>query len=575
MEPSKTPKFNNAINIILENLKPHKRICEQCDLEFEFLNTDIEFFNKFKVPPPRMCPDCRRQRRLAFVNYTTLFKRSCNTPTHNEKIISSIPEETEFPVYDFDSYWHGDRDWKEYGKDFDFDKSFINQFRELFIKSPQPALTRNPESVDSEYTSYGIQLKNCYYVFGGMNAENIMYTVWPMRVKDSIDLLIAVNTDLSYECVYPENCYNCNFVYFSRDCLDCNFIFDCRNCNDCFACVNLRSKKYCIWNKQYSKEDYFREISKIDLGNQETLKKYKLDFMSFVKKLPVRATRNEHSENISGNYLINTKNCFSTMWAMNSENLNFTDFVLRLKDSYDCTVSAVAEKLYSTSGVGNNCFDVKFSTFGRDVRECEYTMNCKNCTNCFACIGLVNAKFCVFNKQYEENEYWNLVDEIKTKMLKDNEYGEFFPMSISPFPYNASLSNIIYPSSKEKILELNGWWYDEKSDFPKGIEFIKINDIEKNIKDISDVILNKGIISDDNGKPFRITERELDFYKRKQISIPNLTPYERIINRFSFVNNFNVFKDKCFKCKTEILSSYDTKNGFKPYCEKCYQQEVY
>lgn len=571
----KTPNFTAKINEILNNLVPYKTICSQCKLSFEILDNDIEFFKRFQVPPPTMCPDCRRQIRYSFANYTTLFKRECSVTNHNEKMISSIPEGTKFPVYDFDYYWYGDRDWFLSGKSCNPVTPFFEQFKDLFLISPQHALTRDPSNVNSEYTSYGSQLKNCYYVFGGMNAENIMFSLWPMNTKDSLDLLISVNSNLVYEGVYPENCYNCNFIYFSSDCIDCNLIYDCRNCNDCFGCANLRNKKYCIWNIQYSKEDYFNKINEFNLGNKEELKDNKSKFENIIHSLPVRATRNEHSKNVFGNYLINSRDCISTTWAMNSENLVHTDFVISTRDSYDCSISAKTERMYSTSAVGSISFDVKFSVFGRDLQECEYTMNCKNCQYCFGCIGLMNAKFCIFNTRYSEEEYWKILDDLKVKMLESGEYGEFFPLSMSPFPYNASLSNILYNIPKEKVLKLGGWWYDDKTNLPNGMKIIETNEIESDIKNVTDNILDIGIISERNGKPFKIIKNELEFYKRKNVAIPSLTPYERIVDRFKYVNNFKVFGDKCFNCQKNILSSYATSDGFKPYCDDCYKKEIY
>lgn len=572
---SKTPKFDKAINEILKNLVPHSKECGQCGSVFEILENDIEFFNKFQVPPPQMCPDCRRQRRLAFANYTTLFKRPCSVPGHTESMISSVPDGAKFPVFDFDYYWSDDRDGKDYGLDPNLDKSFLKQFEDLFTISPQPALNRDPASINSEYTSYGAQLKDCYYTFGGMAAEDIMYTVWPLSSKNCVDMFIALNTESSYQGVFPDHCYDCKFVYFSKDCINCDFIYDCRNCSDCFGCVNLRNKKFCMWNEQLSEEDYRKKRLEINLGDRGELNKHQAKFTELIKTLPVRATRNEHSTNAVGNYLINSNSCLSTMWAIHSENLSYVDFVMKVRDSYDASISANSEKLYSTVTVGSNSSNVKFSNFGRDLRDCEYTMSCKSCVNCFACIGLDNAKFCIFNKQYTEEEYWQTVDELKTKMLADGEYGEFFPMSLSPFPYNASLSNIIYSIPKEKVLSMGGWWHDEENNIPKDVELVEYDKTEPDIKNVSDAILKQGIKSRGSGKPFRIVQKELDFYRRKNVAIPELTPYERIINRFSFVNNFKLVKDNCFNCKMEILSSCESDAGYKPYCEKCYQQEVY
>ena len=59
-------------------------------------------------------------------------------------------------------------------------------------------------------------------------------------------------------------------------------------------------------------------------------------------------------------------------------------------------------------------------------------MQCYNCENCFGCVGLIRKSFCIFNKQYEEAEYWCRVDELKCAMLDRGEYGEFFPAKFSP-----------------------------------------------------------------------------------------------------------------------------------------------
>ena len=130
---SKTPEFDKAIESVLVNLKPHFKNCFQCKNDFEITENDINFFKKFKVSVPTQCPDCRRRIRLAFTNYTTLFKRECDAPDHKEKMISSIPKDTKFPVFDFDYYWFSDRDRMDNGFSFDLKNSFFFQFKKLFF----------------------------------------------------------------------------------------------------------------------------------------------------------------------------------------------------------------------------------------------------------------------------------------------------------------------------------------------------------------------------------------------------------------------------------------------------------
>jgi len=45
---------------------------------------------------------------------------------------------------------------------------------------------------------------------------------------------------------------------------------NCYNCSNCFACIGLRDKQYCIFNKQYTKEECEKTVAKIITHMQET-----------------------------------------------------------------------------------------------------------------------------------------------------------------------------------------------------------------------------------------------------------------------------------------------------------------
>ncbi len=51
-----------------------------------------------------------------------------------------------------------------------------------------------------------------------------------------------------------------NYIWFSSDLLYCD---SCNACEECFGCIGLQHKKYCILNKQYTKEDYETLTKKI------------------------------------------------------------------------------------------------------------------------------------------------------------------------------------------------------------------------------------------------------------------------------------------------------------------------
>jgi len=569
----KTPKFSAKITELLEKLVPHESACITCKRNWQITHEDIEIYKKFEVSPPTECFPCRRRRRLAFCNYTTLYKVTSDAPGHETgSVIGSIPKPARFPIYDYDSYWA--TDLIKYGRDYDPAQSFTEQFDALFCSVPQVATSRDPSNVNSDYTLYGANFKNCYYLLGGGNNENVMFSMWPFMSRDSSDLLTAMSADNCYEGVFPERCFNCFYTYYAKDCLGSWFLYDCRNCSNCFGCVNLRNKQYCWFNEELSKEEYEARVKPIiQSGSYKTISEYKEKFFAFVKSQPIRATRSEHSENYSGNHVIHSKNCFDCFWTVQCEGCRGVDFVMKVRDSVDMCITDTAERVYYAALVGAGSYNVKFSIFSRGSIDAEYLMNCRNCSNCFGCIGLQNKKFCIFNKQYSEGEYWKLLDEIKSAMLERGEYGQFFLYAQSPYPYNASLSQIMYPLTEPETRELGAWWHPEEDANKSNITLTPLTEMPDKIVDVPDSITERAF-KDSFGRLFRITRVELDFYRRKNLPLPRLAPKSRFMERFGHVNNFQTGPERCAKCNKEVESSYFAKDGYKVYCEQCFQQEI-
>ena len=69
--------------------------------------------------------------------------------------------------------------------------------------------------------------------------------------------------------------------------------------------------------------------------------------------------------------------------------------------------------------------------------------------------------------------------------------------------------------------------------------------------------------------------KPLDFYKQNKIPIPIDTPYQRMLDRFKILNNFQTFDENCNLCNTLIKSAYRKTESYKPYCEKCYKKTIY
>lgn len=103
------------------------------------------------------------------------------------------------------------------------------------------------------------QVRNCKYIFSVSEAENIRYSFFiPYGgAKDSFDLdHVGVGTTESYELhsgFGNSRVVFCNRVYYSHN---IEYSDDVYNSENIFACAGLRKKSHCIFNKEYSKEEY-------------------------------------------------------------------------------------------------------------------------------------------------------------------------------------------------------------------------------------------------------------------------------------------------------------------------------
>jgi hypothetical protein len=119
------------------------KICAVSGAEFPIYQSDMEFYDKisptfggekYQIPTPTICPEERQRRRLLFRNERKLYKRKCDAS--GKDIISIYSPDKPYKVYD-QKFWRSD-EWNplDYGRDFDFEKSFMQQFNSLLKDIP-------------------------------------------------------------------------------------------------------------------------------------------------------------------------------------------------------------------------------------------------------------------------------------------------------------------------------------------------------------------------------------------------------------------------------------------------------
>jgi len=555
-----------------KSMQQETRNCQNCKKDFTIEPNDFSFYEKMKVPAPAWCPKCRMIRRMGWHGERFLYKRNCDFS--GESVITFYHPDSPHKIYKQDIWWSDKWDPKSYGCDYDSSKPFFEQWKELFMEIPLPALhVEHTTMVNSDYCNAASSLKNCYLIFGAESCENCAYGFAVNDTRDSFDLMNVhflelchdvLMVDKSYKVFSSQYCEECRNVWFSRDLV---------GCSDCIGCINLKNKQYYIFNKQVTKEEFEKFLEELNLDSYEKRMAFQKKAEEFFATKPRRAFHGRKNVNSSGDYLYNCKNVKDSYLVYGGENLRYCQIleVASAMNAYDYTHFALkAEWVYESVWSGLSVNNLKFCCWNYHSHDLEYCFGCHGSGNLFGCIGLKNNEYCILNKQYSKEEYKKLTEQIISDMKKRGEYGEFFPVNLSPWAYNESIGNDYAPLTKKEVIDFGFTWREnDPGDYKEATM-----EIPDSIKETTDEML-KGILKCDKcGRNYKIIHEELNFYRKMNIPVPHQCPLCRDRGRIGCLNPIGIYERKCDKCGKDIQTSYASDRPEIVYCESCYNEEV-
>lgn len=550
------------------------RECQNCHNKFIIEPDDFSFYEKIKVPPPTFCSECRRQRRLSWRNDYVFYNRECNMC--KRKIISVYSPDNPQIIYCNKCWWSDKWDPKSFVMDFDFSRPFFEQFAEFRKKIPALSLfnDNNIGSEDCEYTQDFAYGKNCYMCMVAWKIQDCMYFSYGAEAKEAVDSMGIFNkSEGIYETLYSGECYGSKYIQNSNSLVNCIFCYDCRGCSDCFMCVGLRNKKYYFKNREYKKEQYEKIVSEHSLDSWSGIQKSQKEFEEFLITQPIKHANFTNCVNCAGNNISNSKNSQFNFHLRRSENSKYLENGDTQKDSYDLCVGGELEQCYEglTPDHSNKAL---FCVYTWKCEDILYSESCQASNNCFGCVALKHGEYSIFNKQYTKEQYQELKNKIIEHMKKTGEWGEFFPMRISPFAYNESMAMFSFPLSKDEVLKRGLRWQDNIQQ-TKGQT--TISEVPDKIGDVNDSITTEILECLICKRNYKITEDELIFYRKWKIPIPRNCFFCRLAKRFELRGPSKLWYRKCMKkgCNNEFETSYVPDRPEIIYCERCYQQEVY
>jgi len=568
-----------------ENIIETKK-CRLSGQEFFVTDKDLEFYDKispifsgqkYQISSPTLCPNERMRRRFSWRNERNFYHRKCDFS--GKQFISMYDSSSPYTIYEPKVWYSDDWDRWKYGRKIDFDTSFFSQFHDFSLTVPRIGIDLvNCEN--SDFCNYCWDNKDCYLDIAWEGNYRSFYNLFTKHSQFAVDTTFVYNSVSMYECMFCYQSSMLQYCMYTENCDNCFYSFNLKGCSECILCSNLRWKKYHIYNKSYSEEEYTKIKNKVLQERGRIMTEYS----GIIHWAIHRDYYRLNCENCSGDNLANSKNCFYCYNTNDSEESKYLYDVLEAKHCMDMNYSLYqpewSYELISTLNLKNSAWNMA-SHYCRDV---YYSDQCNNSNNIFACIWLNHATNCIMNKPYSLQEYEKLCGHIIDHMRSSGEWGEFFPSEISPFWYNETVAQEYFPMTPESVSEK--WWnwkIEEETSSYHGTYYnplplsqyderiVGYETAQKNI----DAVLGGIIKCEISWKPFKIIRQELAFYIENNILLPKKHPNQRHKERMTMRNPRTLYERKCSECNTNILTTYSPDRTEKVVCESCYKKLIY
>ena len=517
--------------------------CEITGEEFELSAEQVEAYESFDLPLPKIAPEERFRHQLAFRNEIRFFWRRCSGTS--EKILSVFPAQTDFPVFKYDLWKSDEWDPLAYGNEFTFDRLFVDQLSELWASVPRPAFSGSSIR-DSNAVHAGVEVDSGFYLFSALRSKQSLYSSFLSNCSDCLDSHALNSCELCYESTHLKNCSRVLFSESSTDCRDCWFISNCSSCQDCLFCTNLENRKYHIFNQAVTREVYERSLREWNFSSRANLDLAKERFRHFLADKPLPWCVGDTTSSVSGNFLFGcnaAKNCYE---CFDSENISDCNCLVNSRncvDGYGGSNLEDCAQFVSVASAGRGRARRVFNSiecYG-NLEELAYCSYCEDCSNIFACVGLKNKEYCLFNKQYSRSEYFRRRTEIVNFLKQRKIWGGFFPASFSVHPYNHSAASVFTPLGKVPAMMM-GFSWDESDSFirpsvlasrKKRSQAERFSRVPDRLSEIDQKTLRDVIyLCQLSGKPFTFQAAELKLYEKLGVAPPDKIfeqrNYERI-----------------------------------------------
>jgi hypothetical protein len=276
-------------------MKQEIKNCQHCKKAFIITEEELSLYEKVGIELPTICFFCRIKQHLSFWMFGKF--RKGKSDLSGESLITVLPEKNRYPnsyklfyskhsrdcvdsyfLYDCRNCQNCFMCWNLRGKSYCIEniqytreeyleklKSFNlssfqsvqnhkKHFEEIIQKEIIHRLNFNFRVYNSD-GDYLIDCKNCHNCNTINESEDSFNCIRGLRHKSDIDANGCWYSELLGNCSGCTNAYALKYSTWSSSRYS-EYLDLCIECEYCFGCVGIKKKKYCILNKQYTKEEY-------------------------------------------------------------------------------------------------------------------------------------------------------------------------------------------------------------------------------------------------------------------------------------------------------------------------------
>lgn len=140
--------------------------------------------------------------------------------------------------------------------------------------------------------------------------------------------------------------------------------------------------------------------------------KFIQDFRDLFLKSPVCGSWTRASENCDyGDIITVSKDCYMCFNSGNCRNAYYCEDSRALTDCTDCAFCENCELVYECVDC-DDCYDCNFCQDCHNCRNVQFSYDLRRCKDCIGCVGQRDKQYCIFNKQYDEDQYREYLSQV-------------------------------------------------------------------------------------------------------------------------------------------------------------------